>query len=517
MLDLPEGLIGTNPKYPSIVNHDWLTVDPKTYDNYPSDNNPVRVAPKLAEIWNHQESKGISIVPNLTVQQLGVQGSEVKASEVSASVVREVKKAMMAGIKGKDLANHLRARFSPMDVIVAKDALAALSEEQGLLGNVYIDASAFTSSKEAETFMTQHRTRLAQDIVVNESKLNPNVISVLANKFRKNVLAKVNYDVPLFEKYKNHLVASGRIPKDFVIDSKETLRQAFLYVSRKETVVKASTSAQKIDKSAALKVLTDHKSKEAKESRLASDDILFRRAFPILKYAREQMTKGKLGNDLKEMLRKKYAGVDLNESAKLLAIVISAEQMALENINKMVETGSVSEYVGSCLKKLAKDYPVKKTSFEEEAQQAPQSIGVQGYFYSLSGSKASDDLDGYRQASVIALRKGISLEKIGAKLGKVLPKEQASQVLTDALSLFNSVSAGVKANPAEKKAKEKVVADIPEPQTLPDPSTILPQTQEILSFYEGAGNDIDIDLAPSQQGSVQVGDLFNRSGIDSAL
>jgi hypothetical protein len=169
------------------------------------------------------------------------------------------------------------------------------------------------------------------------------------------------------------------------------------------------------------------------------------------------------------------------------------------------------------LKKLAKDYPVKKTSFEEEYRQAPQSIGIQAYFYSLSGNKVSDDLDGYRQASVTALRKGISLEKIGAKLGSILSKMQASQVLTDALSLFNSASAGIKANPVEKKAREKVVADLPEPQTLPDPSTILPQTQEILSFYEGTGNDIDIDMGSPRQEALQIDGMFNRSGIDSAL
>jgi hypothetical protein len=518
MLDLPDGLIGTNPKYPAIVNHDWLSVDPKTYDNYPSDNNPVRIVPKLAELWDHVNQgnpTGINLIPNQTVQQLGVNSSGVKSEEAAASVIREAKKAMMSGLNGKDLADHLRARFSSQDIVLAKDGLSKLSEEQGLLGNVYIDASAFSSSKDAERFLTQHRTRLAQDIVLNESKINPLVIGVLASKFRKNVLAMVSYDEKTFEKYKAHLVASDRIPKDFVINSKETLRQAFLYQPVKETIVKAKTE-KPVDKAMMLKNLTDKVTKEALDSQLANDDISFRMAYPILKFAREQMTKGKFGNDLKEMLRKKYAAVDLKDSAKYMTMIIS-DQLTPDNIDEMVKVNAISEYVGNNLKKLAKDYPVKKTMFAEE-QKAPKSIGVQGYFYNLSGSKVSDDFDQYREACVTALRKGVELDKIRVKLASLkLSNDQINKVLSDAMNMFNSVAAGVKANPQEKKAKVKVVADLPERQTLPNPDTIVPQSQDIISFFEGSGDEIDIDLAPSIEPSLDIGGLFNRSGMDSVL
>ena len=38
--ELNQDIMGTSPKYP-INNLDYLTVDTNTYDNYPSDNNPV--------------------------------------------------------------------------------------------------------------------------------------------------------------------------------------------------------------------------------------------------------------------------------------------------------------------------------------------------------------------------------------------------------------------------------------------------------------------------------------------
>ena len=186
MQDLNQDIIGTNPSFPKLVNHGWLTVDPKTYDNYPSDGNPVRIGPKLADLWDH-ENTGINLIPNQTVQQLcGVRA--IDNTEAVAGVVREAKKAMMSGLNGSGLADHIRARFSSQDIAMARDALTQLSEEQGLLGNVYIDASAFSTAKEAEQFLTQHRTRLAQDIVLNEGKLTKSVVSFLANKFRKNVI-----------------------------------------------------------------------------------------------------------------------------------------------------------------------------------------------------------------------------------------------------------------------------------------------------------------------------------------
>jgi hypothetical protein len=104
MQDLPNDVIGTNPSFPKLVNHDWLKPNLATYDNYPSDNNPVRIGPKLADIWNTGATPSISLIPNCTVQQLGIQSSNNRTAETVASVVREAKKAMMSGLNGHGLA-----------------------------------------------------------------------------------------------------------------------------------------------------------------------------------------------------------------------------------------------------------------------------------------------------------------------------------------------------------------------------------------------------------------------------
>jgi hypothetical protein len=75
--DLCSDIIGTNPKYAPIVDHNWLNVDLSKYDNYPSDNNPVRVLPKLHDLWNHGNlDSNTNLVPNTQSMPLCVHSSE---------------------------------------------------------------------------------------------------------------------------------------------------------------------------------------------------------------------------------------------------------------------------------------------------------------------------------------------------------------------------------------------------------------------------------------------------------
>jgi hypothetical protein len=427
-------------------------------------------------------------------------------------VVREAKKAMMSGLNGHGLATHLNARFASEDLLQAKEALSELSKEQGLLGNVYIDASAFSSANEAEQFMAQHRTRLAQDIIVNGSLVSEIVIGFLANKFRKNVLASVTYGQATFDKYKNHLVASGRISKDFVIDSKESLRAAFL--AEPEVVEAEAKPMPKFDPAVMEQLVTTDKNKKA------SDEVIFRKSQPILEFARAQLVKGKNAGALKEMLRGKYAATDLNDAAKYLAVVcaeaVNLPAFTAENIDAMVTSSKISKFMGSELKKLASKYPFKKATYIQE-QKVEKPIGQHAQVYALVGNKVSDDLDGYRRASVEALRKGIDLDAIRAKLADKISAEDADRVLSEAMVAFNASPVGIKANAPAKVAKKKVVADLVERETLPDPSTIAAKSQEILGFFDGAeGMTIDVD-APVTREALEIGGLFSKNGLDSII
>lgn len=508
-MELSQDLIGTNPKYMPIIDHSWLNVDTKAYDNFPSDNNPVRIQPKLSELWNHGNNTGLNLIPNTICQPLRVRNAEIKGD-----IIRETKKAMMAGFKGKELAEYIRDRFSSEDIITAKEDLAKLSEEQGLLGNVYVDISAFTSAKEAEQFFLNNRNRLAQNIVVNECKISPDVVSILASKFHKNVVASMSYDIKLFEKYKNHLVEAGVIGKDFVIDSKESLRNAFLYGQPQEEKVSVSIVVQekKLSSEEEAKELLNRSEKLSQNQKRAQEEINFKTAYPIVEFARQQLSKGKTGSDLKEILLSKFSLNDIKTAAKYIALVASDQRVSF--IDKFVESGKIQDFVGLSLKKLAFTYPLPRHDFENVEKN--KNIGTKGYLYALSGKKIISDEN--HKYAVESLKNGVSTEKVKEELLKKISSEEADVILIQAIKDFNTMSAGVKANVAKRLPKEKIVEDLRAAvATLPDPETIAPQIKDILSYYQDVNGTIEIDSSFGDNKTTEIGGLSSRSGIDSAL
>jgi hypothetical protein len=182
----------------------------------------------------------------------------------------------------------------------------------------------------------------------------------------------------------------------------------------------------------------------------------------------------------------------------------------------MVTSNKISRFIGTEMKKLASKYPFKKAEYVQE-QKVERPIGQHAQVYALMGNTVSDDLDGYRRASVEALRKGIDVYAIRTKLVNKLALEDADRVISDAMVAFNASPVGIKANAPEKVAKKKVVADLVERETLPDPSTIAPKSQEILGFFDNAeGMTIDVD-GPVAREALEIGGLFNKSGLDSVI
>ena len=513
--NLSSDIIGTNPVYPPIVDHSWLDVDLSKYDNYPSDNNPVRVVPKLNQLWNHAATQtGVNLVPNAQVMPLGVRSSEEDARQVD-QIVKEAKKAVMAGLTGKKLSEYIRSRFSSRHLGMAQEPLKKVAEEIGLLGNVYIDASAFNSYNEAEQFLSQNRTRLARDILLNVEEVNPSHIAALASTFHKNVVSSITYDEDTLRKYRDHLVQAKRIPEDMVIASKEDLRKAFLYVAPVQETVTAAKAEKRMDP----KEMQVELEKNVEASKVLAaeerDSILMSKISPIVSFVQENLARGKTANDLKGMVKNKFAMVDLKDASEALGVVLSKEGLSEEHINGLVKQGNISMALGKELKKIGKKFPIKKSPKFADAVSVEPSVGVPGYLYSLEGKRVVDKNEGYRQASMEALKKGFDIEAVKAKLLKKLSADDTDQVLLDAVTMLNAFPAGAVANRAQKAAKVLVEEPAPK-QTLPDPSTIASQTQEILGTFEGCVMDVDIDPARDFN-NIEVNELFNRTGIDDTI
>ena len=514
--DLCSDIVGTNPTYPPIVDHSWLDVDLSKYDNYPSDNNPVRVVPKLHDIWQHSANQnGISLIPNSQVMPLGTRMADEDAKAV-IQVVKEAKKAIMSGLKGKNLTGHLRARFAAKHIQAAAEDLKKIAEEIGLLGNVYIDASAFSSVHEAEQFLTQHRSRLARDILVNDEGLSQNVLGTLASTFHKNVVSSVTYDETLLNKYRSFLVQAKRIPDDMVIASKEDLRKAFLFVwPQKEVVAAAKAPEKKIDKAKMDEAWEKNAERQSIKAAEEQDSLLIPKVSPIIAFVQENLSKGKTASDIKGMIRTKYAMVDIKSAAEAIGVVLSKEGLSEENINGLVKNGSISFVLGQELKKIGKKFPMKKHAEFPGAVSVERPVGTQGYFYNLGGKKQADKNESYRQASVEALKKGFTMEAVKAKLQKKLSAEETNQVLSEAITLLNAIPAGAVANKAIK-AQKVLVEEVAPKQTLPDPSTISSQINEYTSTFAGCSMDVDIDPVRDFN-AVEVNELFNRDGLDETI
>jgi hypothetical protein len=510
--DLSADIIGTNPKYPPVADLSWLSVDTASYDNYPSDNNPVRIIPKLNELWNNSPAEsGINLIPNSTVMPLGVRSSE-EDYKAMVQVVREAKKAAMLGLKGKELSSHLRARFSSRHIEAAADELKKISEEIGLLGNVYIDASAFNSYQEAESFLKQNRTRLARDILMHSDSMNPNVVAMLASTFHKNVVAEIKYDENLFKKYRDHLISAGRIERDTVIDSKESLRKAFLQekMTAPVALVKESKKLSEAEITAGLQKIS--------ESRVTAEmDLLdamnLSKIRPIVSFVQENLSKGKTVNDIRQMIRSKFVLDDIKLALMGIGATLSEGGLSEEHISDLMADGKISMTLGSDLKKIGKKFPVRASVIVDNGRHTRQ-VGVQGYLYTPPANKKSTN-ETYRNVSVEALRKGVEISRIKAKLLQKLTAAEADAIIAEAVIQMNALPAGVKAN-QPMKPKKALVPDLPAKQTLPDPSTIIPQTQEILGFFEGSQMEVEIDPPPSF-GSLEISGLQNTEGINSCL
>jgi hypothetical protein len=303
------------------------------------------------------------------------------------------------------------------------------------------------------------------------------------------VVAEVKYDSKLFEKYKTHLVASGKIPSTFAIDSKESLRMAFMYEKEKPEE-KPAKKESKIDTDKMAIDFSARFQKKMDVEKEASDALLLKKISPIMSFAQEQLSKGKNLSDLKEMLRNKYASDDLSSISEYLGILASNQGLHACQIDSMITEGKISPMIGRELKHIALNHPIIKSEFE--VKEKDRSVGIKRYFYTPPTKTDPDHINPFAKASFEALKKGMAIEAIKDKLLVKLSAEETDKVLAEALMAFNAVSAGAKANPVIKPKKE-LVAEIKPKATLPDPSTIVKQQQEMLDFYKGSNNEIELN------------------------
>jgi hypothetical protein len=339
----------------NVVDFSWLENTPgDTKDNHPSDS-LREIIPQLQSQW----SRDLSNSPNKLIpgQKALVENKDKTVSpEDKIEVERVAKKAMMQGISGKDLVLHLRERFSSEQIDASAENLRKVAQEDGLLGNVYLDLSAFNTTKEALQTLGNHKIRLASYVIgapIRESKYIDQTGKCL--HLAKTVVDQVEYTSELISHYASHLKNIGAIPFDMAIENKEMLRSAFLQARYKKHASPVAPAAPVATQEPAKQILSDKEIQEFKASAGQMDQgARLSMVRPLLAKIQGMMQAGAIDEDLKQGIRSCCDEQTIKEFSPEISGLVSRQGL----IGPVVSDASYYGDVGSAVSAISQS-PVK--------------------------------------------------------------------------------------------------------------------------------------------------------------
>lgn len=292
-------------------------------DNIPTDL-PVEAVPQLQEAWTHSPEKSANFIDNKAAlpREFVKKASDTEIFEV----IKTAKVEMMMGYKGKALADRLAGYYEPYVIKGAKDQLVKLAEEQGLLGNVYIDISPYKSCKDAARALGKNRIRTAR-YVIGEPSLHScsSHHEGFCKELGKKVTASMDYSKEVLKEYTDHLRVAGILAPNEYVDSKESLREAFLRTPEVPAAKVKKEAEKKVDVKALNAALTKELEKNAEQQEKFAAVQRFLSARPILAHMQNQMLRGITGEYLKESLQSKFSSNDIREYAEEIAKVANLQ------------------------------------------------------------------------------------------------------------------------------------------------------------------------------------------------
>ena len=300
-----------------IVDFSWLDINPDDYNNVPFDDTPEYIAiPKLQEAWRHLEDSNINLVPNSDLNY------NYKTPQPAEQDILEVlnfsKKQMMTGKKGKDLANLISDYASPEIIKVAYQYLAALKDEYGLLGTVYIDPTVFAKCSEGAKFLKK-RAKTAR-YVKKMGKCGGCVFNDCGRcqVYKRNIASEIPYGPELFSFYAKHFNLNGSKTE---INSISDLKKAFLEEDEKKVKYAENKPVDKTPEKT-LKEKTDQYKDELDNLKKELSKVF---SSKISYDISALLMKGYDAHIVKKHIMSKYSKKELNESKEIIAEVLSQQ------------------------------------------------------------------------------------------------------------------------------------------------------------------------------------------------
>lgn len=292
-------------------------------DNIPTEL-PVEIVPQLQEAWTHSPEKSANFIENKAAipREFAKKASDTEIS----NVVKTAKVEMMMGYTGKILADRLAGYYEPYIIKGAKDQLVKLAEEQGLLGNVYIDISPYKSCEEAASLLGKNHIRTARYVVGEPSSHTcSSHHEGFCKELGKKVISSMDYSKEILKEYTDHLRVAGILAPNEFVDSKESLREAFLRTPEKPIVEAKKEAEEKVDMKVINAALMDSLNKKAEYDEKNAAVQRFINARPILAHMQNQMLKGITGEFLKNSIQSKFSSNDIREYAEEITKVANLQ------------------------------------------------------------------------------------------------------------------------------------------------------------------------------------------------
>ena len=131
----------------------WLSVDEAEYraaEALPKQN--LDIIPELvaALVMEDDVPHVIPMKPHVMVNRNPNDYHQIHQADLTAPIRNRVAKMVMMGLSREDVQGRLSLEFAPAELRYAADAIAAVEDERGLLGNVYVDASHFPNAARDE-------------------------------------------------------------------------------------------------------------------------------------------------------------------------------------------------------------------------------------------------------------------------------------------------------------------------------------------------------------------------------
>jgi hypothetical protein len=223
-----------------VPNLDWLEVDANTYrksDVLPKQN--LDIVPDLNALWTHEDKPSSTYVPNRnsearTMGDLSQEHGLLRGKP--EDICKVARLSIMQSPDLERLKSTLIQRFDRDSLVAARDVIASVISERGLLGPFYVSAEDFpkcaSGSSQVQTFVQRYvkeaRYVLAKpkcaDCVHRMGGVGGDVCSV----FHKEIKVQVPYTEAVADSIEAQQQAKGKNLGVTASDPKERIRLAML-------------------------------------------------------------------------------------------------------------------------------------------------------------------------------------------------------------------------------------------------------------------------------------------------